>query len=118
MPHDWRVLRGWVVVHNDGVQRYPVTIVLLFLIVAGFLVQLAVPGLTEAAAVQRQRIDEGEHRHARIAHQRCDWTLDYLEYGDASDEAEREHECGATCVIQKVRAAYERLKVASLAAND
>jgi rhomboid protease GluP len=43
-----------------AMQRYPVTIALLFLIVTGFAIQLAVPDVTEAAAVQRQRIDDGE----------------------------------------------------------
>jgi rhomboid protease GluP len=41
-------------------QRFPVTIALLFLILAGFAVQLAVPGATEVAAVDRQRMDDGE----------------------------------------------------------
>lgn len=41
-------------------QRYPVTTALIFLIVAGFAVQLAIPGTTEAAAVKRLEIDQGE----------------------------------------------------------
>jgi rhomboid protease GluP len=41
-------------------QRYPVTLVLLFLIGIGFLAQIVVPETTEAFAVKRHEIDEGQ----------------------------------------------------------